>query len=399
MKFGILAVVLLLAANLFAQGQPAPGADALSGVVGLLAQSDDPQFQLDLLKGMSDGLRGRRGVRMPGGWDTVAEKLVKSPNTQVRELAQSLSVTFGSTTALASLRKTLLDTTAGASARSNALAALVQARDRELPPALQQLLSDSTLRAPSLRALAAYADAKTPAAVIEIYPSLSDSEKRDALTTLSSRSSYAQALLAAVAENKIPAKDLTADLVRQLRNLKNRIVDQQVAKTWGVAREAAADKLKDIERYKKLVATKGYGDAARGRAAFSKACQQCHTLYGEGGKVGPDLTGSSRADLDYSLVNIIDPNAVIPNDFRTWNLDTRDDRSITGIVTKQDANAVTIVTANETIVIPRGDVQSLRQTELSLMPEGLLQPLGDDEVRDLLAYLKTTGQVPLAPQK
>src|SRR6185436_1219778 len=127
--------------------------------------------------------------------------------------------------------------------------------------------------------------------------------------------------------------------------------------------------------------------------------QQCHTLFGEGGKVGPDITGSNRADVDYILQNVIDPNAVIPNDYRTSNIETKDDRSITGIVTKQDANAVTIITANETLIIPRAELKSLAQSELSMMPEGLLQAISEDDARDLLAYLRGPAQVPLPAEQ
>lgn len=394
MKWIALLLALTFAPVFSLRAQKPPSQDALAGLVQLLATSEDPQFHLDILKGVNDGLKGRRGVKMPAGWEPVARKLINSSNPQVRELAQSLSLMFGSESALASLRATLLDANAGEAARSNALASLLQVKDPQLPSALQQLLSDATLRSGALRGLAAYDDAKTPTAILGAYGALSASEKRDALTTLSSRAPYAKALLAAVAENRVPSKDLTADVVRQLRSLKNKEIDEQVVKVWGLTRESAADKLKVIKDYKQLIATRGYGNAQSGRAVFNRLCQQCHTLYGEGGKVAPDLTGSSRSDLDYSLQNIIDPNALIPNDYRTWNLETKDDRSITGIVTKQDDNSVTVVTANETLVIPRKEVQSLKQTELSMMPEGLLQGLSDNDVRDLLAYLKTTAQVP-----
>jgi putative heme-binding domain-containing protein len=369
--------------------------DALPALVQLLGTSDDPQFQLDLLKGMSDGLRGRREVKMPAGWEAVAEKLAKSPNAQVRELAQTLSVTFGSASALRALRETLLNANASLSARSNALASLLQAKDPVLPGSLQQLINDPIMRGGALRGLAAYDDAKTPSAILGIYASASAVEKKDALNTLSSRVPYAKAMLAAVGEKKIPAKDLTADILRQLRNLKDAEIDAQVVKNWGVARETEADKLKDIDRFKKLVQTKGYGDARRGRGVYSRTCQQCHVLFGEGGKVGPDITGSNRGDLDYILHNAVDPNGVIPNDYRTSNIETKDERSITGIVTKQDDNAITVVTANETLVIPRNELKSLSQTELSMMPEGLLQAITEEEVRDLLAYLRSPTQVPL----
>ena len=108
--------------------------------------------------------------------------------------------------------------------------------------------------------------------------------------------------------------------------------------------------------------------------------------------------GYSFSSLDYVLQNVIDPNAVIPNDYRTSNVETKDDRSITGIVRKQDDNAMTIVTTNETLILPRNEVNSMTQTELSLMPEGLLQALSEDDVRDLLAYLRSPAQVPLPPE-
>lgn len=172
--------------------------------------------------------------------------------------------------------------------------------------------------------------------------------------------------------------------------------ERAVGKIWGVARESGEDKLKEIAKYKTLLGAGPAGEPARGRAVFTRTCQQCHLLFGEGGKIGPDITGSNRADLDYLLQNILDPNAVIPNDYRTSTLETKDDRSITGIVTKQDGTAVTIVTPNDTLVIPRGEVKSLTPGELSMMPEGILQVLTGAEVRDLVAYLRGTGQVPAA---
>src|SRR5207247_269982 len=198
-----------------------------------------------------------------------------------------------------------------------------------------------------------------------------------------------------VGAGTIPARDLTADIVRQLRNLKDKEIDDQVQKFWGVARESQADKLAEIAKYKSMLQVMPAGNAPRGRAVFSRICQQCHTLFDTGGKVGPDITGSNRSDLDYILQNIIDPNAVIPNDYRTSTLETKDDRVITGIVTKQDDNAITIVVPGETIVVGRKDVKSLVQGEISMMPEGLLTALSEVEVRDLITYLRSPSQVPM----
>ena len=72
-------------------------------------------------------------------------------------------------------------------------------------------------------------------------------------------------------------------------------------------------------------------DPANGRLLYNKTCGQCHVLFDSGGKVGPDITGSNRRDVDYLLLHVIDPNAVIPNDYRASQLDTKDDRTIIGI--------------------------------------------------------------------
>jgi putative heme-binding domain-containing protein len=109
------------------------------------------------------------------------------------------------------------------------------------------------------------------------------------------------------------------------------------------------------------------------------------------------LTGANRNDLSYILQNMVDPNAVIPNEYRSSTIDTTDERILTGIIKKEDNNSVTMATANETVVLPRQEIKSIHSSEISMMPEGLLDPLSDQEVRDLIYYLGRPGQVPLPP--
>ena len=381
---------LPLLLSLLLLGVAIQGEEPLSALVRTLAKSDDPQFQLDVLKGIADGLKGRRELKMPAGWEELAAHLTKSSNPAVRDLARSLSVTFGSKAALQELRDTLLDASAPESTRRAGLQSLLAARDPGLIPVLPTLLKDPAVRAPLVRGLAAYDDPAIPGALVETYSRLSTLEKKDAVTTLVARVAFAKQLLAAIADKKIPARDLTPDILRLLRNLNDAALNQQLQEQFGVARETGEDKAREIARYRGMVESSPPGDARRGREVFMRACQQCHLLFGEGGKAGPDLTGSDRGNLYYILQNIIDPNAIIPNDYRTSILETKDDRVITGVVTKQDGAAVTIVTANETLVIPKSDIQSLTQGQISLMPEGLIQSFTDTEVRDLVAFLKSS---------
>jgi putative heme-binding domain-containing protein len=388
-------ILLLVAPVLRAQSDK--DADPLPMLVHVLRGTSDSELQLDILRGLSAAFKGRRQVPMPKGWEAVEAQLEGSPNADVRALAQSLSLTFGSTWALVTLRKTASDRSADLNTRRTALNSLLDTKDAGLPPLLQQLLNDADLRGAAVRGLAAYDDPKTPAAILAVYNSLDGSEKRDALNTLASRAAFAEPMLAAIAQGTIPRNALTAEIIRQMVNLKNAGIDAELQKVYGVIRESSADKQKEIERYKRIYRAGGSqpGDAPRGRAVFARICQQCHTLFEAGSKVGPDLTGSNRVDLDYILQNIIDPNAVIPNDYRASTAEMKDGRSITGLVKQQDDKSVTVITQNETLTLPRNEIQSLQQSELSMMPEGLLAPLTDQETRDLLYYLSRPGQVPL----
>ncbi|MDW8309618.1 MAG: DUF1080 domain-containing protein, partial [Verrucomicrobiales bacterium] len=358
--------------------------------------STDAQ-RLEALNGLSAALKGRRNLPMPEGWAEIEHALGNSPNAEIRSRVQTLSLTFGSTQALAAVRQTLTDARAPVPARQTALESLQTIRDPELPALLRALLADATLRGPALRALASFDDAETPAAILAAYPSLNPDEKRDALNALASRASFAAALLRAVGENRVPARDITAELARQLRNLKNPQVDELLVKVWGSARETAADKKAEIARYRNIYHAGGSqpGDALRGRVVFARICQQCHVLFDAGGKIGPDLTGSNRRDLDYILENILDPNAVVPNEYRSWIVETKDDRILTGLLPAQTDRAITLVTQTETLTIPREDIVSLQESPLSMMPEGLLAQLSEQEFRDLIFYLREPAQVPL----
>lgn len=371
-------------------------ADSLPQLAQMLSQSDDAQLQLDILRGISAALKGRRTAPMPAGWDAVEAKLAASANSEVRTLTQTLSLTFGSARAKAALRTTAADAKADAGARRTALDSLLGIRDPELPPLLQKLVTDPAVRGTALRGLAAYDDAGTPAAILAAYGSLG-AEKRDALNTLASRNAFAKPLLAAVAAGKIAKTDLTADLVRQLRNLKDEAIKTQLTELWGVMQETSPDMQKEIERVTKLYWAGGStpGDAPRGRVVFNKVCAQCHTLFDSGGHVGPDITGANRSDLAYLLQNILFPNAVIPNEYRATTVETKDDRVITGIVKEQNATSLSIQTGNELVTIPRAEVKSTSLSEMSLMPEGLITQLKDGELRDLLYYLSRPGQVAL----
>jgi len=162
-------------------------------------------------------------------------------------------------------------------------------------------------------------------------------------------------------------------------------------------KDTSPDMQAEIEKVKRVYRAGGStpGDASRGRVVFNKVCAQCHQLFDAGGAVGPDITGANRGDLEYLLQNILYPNAVIPNEYRASTLETKDGRVVIGVVKGQDDNGYLVQTATELVKLPRAEVEQVEQGEQSMMPEGLLTQLQEQEIRDLLYYLGRPGQVPL----
>jgi putative heme-binding domain-containing protein len=122
---------------------------------------------------------------------------------------------------------------------------------------------------------------------------------------------------------------------------------------------------------------------------------QCHTLFDIGGKVGPDLTGSNRADVGYLLSNIIDPSSVISKDYMVSVIKMKDNRVLSGLVKSDDGNVVMLQTETEVLSLPKANITLQKQQNISMMPEGLLAGLKNEEVRDLMAYMGGAKQVPM----
>lgn len=376
---------------------PAAAATPVDQLVSIASETTDPALRLDVLRGMATAVRGRNGLKAPEGWSALEEKLIASDDEETRRLARNLGLAFGSKRALDSLRAIAIDTKAVAADRNAALDSLLRTRDAALVPTLQQLVADPAVRASALRGLAGFDDAQTPTVILTSFGKFGGAEQRDALNTLASRVPYARLLLDAVKAGSVPKSALTADLVRQLRSLKDTALAASLTEIWGVMRETSPDMKAEIDRVKRLYGAGGSqpGDATRGRIIFNQVCSQCHHLFDFGGNVGPDITGANRADLDYLLQNILFPNSVIPNEYRASTVETKDERVITGVIKSQDANNVSVQTANELVTVPRAEVSKIEATEISMMPEGLLANLNEQQIRDLLYYLSRPGQVPL----
>jgi putative heme-binding domain-containing protein len=371
-------------------------ADAGAGLDALLPvlrgrSASHPSFHREVLDGILEAFQGRKRVGMPGGWPAAFAWLTDRGDSDVRAKAAALGLLLGDPRAEASLRAIVENRLASSPARQFALQNLVERRTAGLTASLMILLEDPDLRAAAIRALASYNDPATPASLIRRYASFSTAERDDAIATMASRPAWALALLDAIARGTVPRRDVSTTVARQILAFQAPKLTATLQQAWGTLRPTARDKANLIARYKAILASTDLPapDLDRGHALFSRNCAQCHRLFDRGGDVGPDLTGSDRANPDYILENVLDPSATVGKDYTLTTVATRDGRLVSGILREQTPSAVVIQTASERITLPREDVEAIKGSNISMMPEGQLDPLTPQEVRDLFAYLAT----------
>jgi putative heme-binding domain-containing protein len=356
-----------------------------------------PRFaaRLSLLEGLRDGLAslGRREASPPPNWDATVTALTATTDAKLRDLLTQVSQLFGDAKAAAAQLAILQDRTAPVERRRDILRGF--ARDSYAPalPATVALLDEVPLRRDAIRALAAFDDASISQTLLSRYAAWPAADKAEAVLTLSARRSTAQALLSALKKNSIQKNDVTAFAARQLQ----RVLGPSFVDFWGPVAQPADDKQADMAKFKRLFTEAEFARAnvPNGRALFERTCSVCHTLYGSGGNIGPDLTGSNRANLDYILTEIINPSEVMADGYQLVIVTTRDGRTLSGNAAAEDAQQLTLRLIGQDTVIAKSEILSREKSPVSMMPEGLLKSLATDEVRDLLAYLRTTTQVPL----
>ena len=131
----------------------------------------------------------------------------------------------------------------------------------------------------------------------------------------------------------------------------------------------------------------GGGDVGAGKKVFARVCGQCHKMYGKGGVIGPDLTGSGRHDLEYILQNVVDPSAVVAKNYRSSSIETEDGLVLTGIVVRRLDDAIQLQTADKIETIKKVDIADETPSTKSIMPDGLFDQLDEEQLRDLVAFL------------
>jgi putative heme-binding domain-containing protein len=352
-----------------------------------------------LLEGMLDGLEGRKDIVTPANWQQVYASLQSSKDAKVKQLSLSIAQQFGDTEAARQFMATVQSNSATVEDRVKALRALAQKQRDELFRELPALYDDPKLRTEAIRATAEYDREQLGKLLIQKYPGFSAADKLEAVQTLASRPGYGWMLTQALKNNTIPRSDVPVYAARQLL----RVVGSGFLEIWGEPLdELTGDQRAAYTKYKTLLTEGAIGgaNASNGRVLFSRTCGPCHKMYNEGGTLGPDITGSNRANLDYLLSNVLNPSGEIQDDYKMVVITSRDGRTYVGNVVAENERQVTLrVVGQDAVVINKSDIQSRETTSNSMMPQGLFNALSDAEVVDLVAYLRTSTQVKLPKEQ
>ncbi|MEO8426480.1 MAG: PVC-type heme-binding CxxCH protein [Verrucomicrobiota bacterium] len=341
------------------------------------------------LAGIALAMDARANVAMPAAWKQIAPKLYASKDPQVQRQAERLAAVFGDDSMFPRLRDTLANASADADSRKHAFAVLSRAQDQASLPVFLRLLDDPKLRSPTINLLGRFDASEVPEAMLSRFERFSFEERSSALSTLTSRPTFALPLLDAVAAGRIKREQLTAFHIRQLTELHNAEVDGRVAAIWGKILQTPAEKQALIARFEKVFneAPLWAYDAGAGHKHFQTLCVQCHRLGDEGVRLGPELTGAGKNGIRYFLDNIIDPNAVIGADFQMTTVETKKGDVLTGLIVNETPSAITIRVITGETVVAKAEVAQRAMSEKSLMPEGLLESLKDREQIELLKFL------------
>jgi putative heme-binding domain-containing protein len=349
----------------------------------------------DVLNGMVEGLNGFSSAKKPTHWDSYVSQMSCYGNLGVR--ISQLSALFGSGRAIDELIVLVKNADGDANARLNAFKSLTRSTKPELLAVIRTLINDKVLGTVARSALAAYDDPSIPKQLTGSWPERSQEMQAATVATLTSRAPYAKVLLEAVKAGKVPAAAISPFQARQIRNLGDEALTKLLTEAWGEIRDTPEAKKAEFTKWEAVLKPEALAkaDKSKGRLMFTAVCSACHKMYGQGGAIGPELTGSDRRNLKYLLENILDPSAVVPADFRVSIFHLKDGRTLSGVIPEQTERTLTIQTPAERLTIERTQIVKQEQMAQSLMPEGLLAALGEENVLNLIAYLMGDGQVEL----
>ena len=362
--------------------------EGLGVAARLLALAPSKADRVKVAEGIDAGLQGGKLAQIPGSMISAFGDLWKEAGA-LPPLVR-LGVRLGDASALDVAMERVRDSAIGAAERSALIALLAERREENAVPVMLAMLraeKSDLMQLAIANALQRFENEGIAVAFLELSPRLSTKARAVTFAAMSSRGPWARLLLQAVDSGAVKKEHLTSANLLSIQGLHDAPSDALLAKHWSSLKQSTQEKEARITGIRKLL-TRTKGNAEAGHAIFKTLCATCHTFGREGGKIGPDLTGYERDNLDFMLPAIVDPSLAIREEFTAFTVETRDGQTLTGFLESQTPQSVTLRDLNaQKLTLSRADLKSLTATPTSLMPEGLLDSLSDQQVRDFFAYL------------
>jgi putative heme-binding domain-containing protein len=325
------------------------------------------------------------------------EKIVAiaSGGTPSRVPATLIALWWRDPKALESARSIISDPRAEAPVRGEFVRALGGQRDAANTRAFAALVADDNapilIRQNAVNALGAMNDPEAAAVLIDRFDGLPTDLRPMVVNAMVLSKASAAALLDAVQKKTIGQNNMNENHARTISGMNDRELSKKLTEVWGkVGTERDPARAGLVAEYKALFQSRG-GDASKGWRVFEGKCAQCHTIYGHGGNVGPDLTGVGRDNLELVLSNVLDPSLVIGKPYYVYVARQTDGTVFNGILVEDSPKQIVLKEPTGTHVIPRDRLSKLVQQNISMMPEGLEQTMSKEEFCDLVAFLLTKG--------
>ncbi len=367
----------------------------------LLSLAPSDEHRELLMSGFLEAYEGRSIENLPKSLSAAIDAYQKSRG----ESDLVLGLRRGQSEALDAALKVIRNSSAPIAERLALIEVLGQVPQPKAVPVLLGLIGSSQppgIKRAVMTALMSYDDPKIGQTICSRYhSSLPDQHglRATAHRVLASRPVWTKQFLNEIEQFRIKPQTVALDIVQQMRLHDDPEIQKLLDKHWGRTRATPEEKQKQIARLydlvKSMLTDPSDADPKEGHQLFKKHCATCHTLFGEGGQTGPKLTGYERDNLGFMLLAIVDPSAAIREEFTQFQIVTDDGRTLTGLIDNQTPNTVTLRGANNQLtVIPRSKIEILKAMEISIMPDGLMDKLNDQEIRNLFAYLVRRTPLP-----
>jgi putative membrane-bound dehydrogenase-like protein len=352
----------------------------------LLAMAPGPEHVKRLMAGFESAYSGRSLAGLP---PELVDALAQYSGESI-----TLGLRRGKPQAVSEALRVLADPLADHARQLQLLQTLGEVRLPRAVPAMLRLgceSSDNALRSAAFTALARYDDPAIASEVIRVYANMPEDVQAAAQSLLTARRTSAARFLEAIEAGTIDSHRVPREVVEKMVLLGDPAIAQVVTRVWGPVKPATSAELHTrIDRLGAVI-REGSGIPKPGKKIFDQQCARCHTLFGQGGKVGPDLTTYRRDDLDTMLLNIVNPSAEIREGYVGSVIAITDGRILSGVIVEEDKNVVVLRGADgHEATLPRDAIDTMRPSASSLMPEGLLNEMSAQQVRDLFAYLRST---------